>query len=76
MNNNKSSVDIHEIQFYLSRHLDLHPHLSQQYNDEIIELEIKEKVSILPHFKLELYSKHIEEKIKHSPKRQLLENYR
>jgi len=57
-------ISIDDIQFYAARSTELHPLLYNQFLDEIIKLENKNKLCALPITILEHYHMHLAQKIK------------
>ena len=56
---NTTDVSINEVQGYLIRGAKVHPLLYTAFLNELIELQFKRILSILPQTRLEIYSKRV-----------------
>ena len=60
---NTKNVSVNEVQDYLIRGANIHPLLYNAFLDELVELEFKKNLCLVPSTRLEIYSNRVASRI-------------
>ena len=60
---NTRDVSIHEVQCYLTNGVYVHPELYYRFLVELQQMEYAKKLSLLPHTRMQLYSRRVSKSI-------------